>query len=67
MPEMDGRHVARALRAEAPQTPIVMLTGWGRMMKEDGETVPEVNAVLSKPPHMEELNNLLSQVTASRN
>jgi len=67
MPEMDGRHVARALRAESPQTPIVMLTGWGRMMKADGEIVPEVDAVVSKPPHMEELNNLLLQVTAKHN
>ncbi len=67
MPEMDGRHVARALRAEAPQTPIVMLTGWGAMMKEDGETVPEVDAVVAKPPHMQELNNLLLQLTARRN
>jgi CheY-like chemotaxis protein len=64
MPEMDGRHVARALRAEAPETPIVMLTGWGAMMKEDGQTVPEVDAVLGKPPHMTELNNLLSEVMA---
>ena len=67
MPGMDGRHVARALRAESPQTPIVMLTGWGRMMKADGEIVPEVDAVVSKPPHMEELNNLLLQVTAKHN
>jgi CheY-like chemotaxis protein len=67
MPEMDGRHVARALRVESPQIPIVMLTGWGTMMKEDGESIPEVDAVLSKPPRMEELNNLLLQVTAGRN
>jgi len=67
MPEMDGRQVARALRAESPQTPIVMLTGWGRMMQADGETVPEVDALLGKPPRMEELNNLLFQVTAKHN
>jgi CheY-like chemotaxis protein len=67
MPEMDGRHVARALRAESPHTPIVMLTGWGTMMKVDGEVVPEVDAVVGKPPHIEELNNLLIQVTAKRN
>ncbi len=67
MPEMDGRHVARALRAESPGTPIVMLTGWGAMMKEDGQTVPEVDAVLSKPAHMTELNAQLSRVTAERN
>jgi CheY-like chemotaxis protein len=67
MPEMDGRHVARALRAESPLTPIVMLTGWGKMMKADGETVPEVDAVVGKPPHMQELNTLLLQVATKRN
>jgi CheY-like chemotaxis protein len=67
MPEMDGRHVARALRAESPLTPIVMLTGWGTMMKADGEVVPEVDAVVGKPPHMQELNNLLFQVAGKHN
>lgn len=67
MPEMDGRQVARVLRAESPQTPIVMLTGWGRMMQADGETVPEVDALMAKPPQMEELNKLLFQVTAKHN
>lgn len=67
MPEMDGRVVARALRQESPKIPIVMLTGWGAMMKADGETVPEVDAVMSKPPQMVELNNLLAKVTAARN
>jgi DNA-binding response OmpR family regulator len=67
MPELDGRQVARAVRAAAPQVPIVMLTGWGAMMKADGEIVPEVDAVMGKPPHMRELNNLLAEVTARRN
>jgi CheY-like chemotaxis protein len=59
MPEMDGRNFARAVRAESPKVPIVMLTGWGTMMNADGETVPEVDAVVGKPPHMEDLNKLL--------
>jgi CheY-like chemotaxis protein len=67
MPEMDGRQVARALRADSPKIPIVMLTGWGATMKADGEFVPEVDAVLGKPPHLQELNNLLIHVTAKRN
>lgn len=64
MPEMDGRVVARTLREESPETPIIMLTGWGKMMKEDGDIVPEVNAVIGKPARLEELNDLLLQVTA---
>jgi CheY-like chemotaxis protein len=59
MPDMDGYHVARAIKAESPKTPILMLTGWGTMIKAEGEATPEVDAVLSKPPHMPELNTLL--------
>ena len=59
MPEVDGRQVARTIKAESPLTPIIMLTGWGAMMKEDGEPVPGVDIVVSKPPRMHELNDLL--------
>jgi DNA-binding NtrC family response regulator len=65
MPDLDGHHVARAVKAESPQTPVIMLTGWGAMMKADGETAPEVDAVLSKPPRIQELNNLLHRITSN--
>jgi signal transduction histidine kinase/ActR/RegA family two-component response regulator len=64
MPDMDGHHVARAIKAESPHTPIIMLTGWGAMMKADGESAPEVDAVLSKPPRIQELNSLLVRISA---
>jgi DNA-binding response OmpR family regulator len=59
MPDVDGRQVARTIKAESPHTPIIMLTGWGQMMKEDGETVPGIDVVVDKPPRMRELNDLL--------
>ena len=64
MPDIDGHDVARAIKAESPTTPIIMLTGWGTMMKADGQTAPEVDAVLGKPPRMQELSSLIFQVTA---
>jgi signal transduction histidine kinase/CheY-like chemotaxis protein len=67
MPDMDGHHVARAIKAASPQTPVIMLTGWGTIMKTEGETAPDVDAVLSKPPRMQELNNLLLHMTERRN
>jgi CheY-like chemotaxis protein len=63
MPDMDGHHVARAIKAESPHTPIIMLTGWGTMMKAEGESAPEVDAVLSKPPRIAELNALLYRMS----
>jgi signal transduction histidine kinase/ActR/RegA family two-component response regulator len=63
MPEMDGHQVARIIKAESPQTPVIMLTGWGTIMKEEGETAPEVDAIMAKPARIDELNNLLLETT----
>ena len=65
MPDIDGHNVARTIKAESPHTPVIMMTGWGTIMKEDGENAPEVDAVVGKPPHMQELNELLLRVTAA--
>jgi signal transduction histidine kinase len=59
MPKMDGHQLARAIRAELPKLPIIMMTGWGAMMKEDGDSAPEVDALVGKPPQLQELNSLL--------
>jgi signal transduction histidine kinase/ActR/RegA family two-component response regulator len=65
MPKMDGHQVARTIKAESPNTPVIMMTGWGTIMKEEGETASEVDAVIGKPPRMNELNDLLLRITAS--
>ncbi len=66
MPGLDGFQVARSIKAASPQTPIVMLTGWGGAMKENGERALEVTAWLGKPARPSELNSLLLQLTAPR-
>lgn len=63
MPEMDGQQLARIIKAEWPATPIIMMTGWGNIMKEEGETAPEVDALIGKPPRMQELNSILHRLT----
>ncbi len=63
MPDIDGHHVARTIKTESPNTPVIMITGWGTIMQEDGENAPEVDAVVGKPPNMQELNDLLLRVT----
>ena len=64
MPDFDGNKVAGAIKAISPETPIIMLTGWGTMMKSEGEKSPEIDALVSKPPRMAELNKLLLQLTS---
>jgi signal transduction histidine kinase len=63
MPEMDGQEVAKAIKAESPGTPVIMMTGWGTMMKEEGDTAGEVDALIGKPPRMHELHSLLLRLT----
>jgi signal transduction histidine kinase/ActR/RegA family two-component response regulator len=62
MPYLDGRQLSRALKNECPDTPIIMLTGWGTIMKEDGDMPAQVDGVLSKPPKIAELYAMLGKV-----
>jgi signal transduction histidine kinase/uncharacterized membrane protein affecting hemolysin expression len=64
MPYVDGRQVARTVKQESPSTPVVMLTGWGAFMKEDGNAPEQVDGILSKPPRSRELREVLSRLSA---
>ena len=63
MPDFDGNKVAEAIKAISPTTPIIMMTGWGALMKAAGEKAPGIDALVSKPPRIAELNKLLLQLT----
>ena len=67
MPYLDGRQVAKALKLESPCTPIVLLTGWGAFMKEEGDMAENVDGVLSKPPRARELRETLRRLMAKPN
>ena len=60
MPHVDGRAVAAAIKAAAPSTSIILLTGWGHRLIASGEVPAEVIAVMSKPPKLAELRQLLA-------
>jgi DNA-binding response OmpR family regulator len=67
MPYVDGRQVASFVKRESPSTPLVMLTGWGTVMKEDGDLPAHVDVILSKPPRAEEVREALRKFTAEHN
>jgi signal transduction histidine kinase len=62
MPEMDGKQLARIIKTQSAATPVIMMTGWGTMMVQEGETAPQVDALIGKPPHIGELNSLLHRL-----
>ena len=43
MPYVDGNQVSKAVKSESASTPIIMLTGWGTIMKEDGDLPTQVD------------------------
>ena len=49
MPGMSGDQLAAAVKERAPATPVILLSGFGDLMRAAGETPAGVDAVLGKP------------------
>ncbi|MGO8742761.1 MAG: response regulator [Limisphaerales bacterium] len=59
MPDVNGYEVARTIKNESPNTPIIMMTGVDTTTKDARLMSTAVDAVATKPPRMQELNDLL--------
>jgi len=64
MPYVDGRRVAAAIKAASPDTPVVLLTGWGKRLLAENDIPAHVDRVLSKPPRLAEVRGALAELTA---
>jgi signal transduction histidine kinase/ActR/RegA family two-component response regulator len=64
MPYVDGRKVAASIKAASAETPVVMLTGWGRRLLAEHDIPPHVDRVLSKPPRLAEVRAALVELTS---
>ncbi|HVS75726.1 MAG TPA: response regulator [Steroidobacteraceae bacterium] len=62
MPYVDGRRVAAAIKAASPDTPVVLLTGWGQRLTAENQVPPHVDRVLNKPPRMRDLRSALAEL-----
>ena len=67
MPEMDGREVARAIRAseQLRGTRVVMLTSTGGSGPDSGDAGPDVDRCLTKPVRRAQLLEAVAEVLAS--
>jgi PAS domain S-box-containing protein len=65
MPNVDGRLVAKEIKASAPETPVVLITGWGQRLQDEVELPDHIDRVLSKPPKLTELRAALAQLASS--
>src|SRR5207245_331562 len=62
MPDMSGDQVAAAVKRASPSTPVVMLTGFGDLMRGTEAPPPGVDAVLAKPATIADLRRVLAEL-----
>lgn len=62
MPDMSGTQLATLLRQYTPDIHIIMITGFGELMKSSGEKVEHVDCILSKPITLFEFREALVNV-----
>jgi signal transduction histidine kinase/ActR/RegA family two-component response regulator len=60
MPGFDGKRVAAAIKQASPETPVILLTGWGERLRAEEESPPHVDQILSKPPKLAEIRAALA-------
>jgi CheY-like chemotaxis protein len=66
MPHVDGRKVANAVKTTSPNTPVILLTGWGQKLVAEGDIPPNVDRVLNKPAKLRELREVLAWCSQPR-
>jgi CheY-like chemotaxis protein/anti-sigma regulatory factor (Ser/Thr protein kinase) len=63
MPGMSGDQMATAIKKSAPETPIVLLTGFGLFL--DKEDFPAVDALASKPVRIPQLREAITHALSA--
>ena len=63
MPEVNGWDVAAAVKARVPTCPVVLLTGWADQHTEETAGPGLVDRVLHKPVRLQELLQVIAELT----
>ncbi len=66
MPYVDGREVAKIIKQGAPETPVVLLTGWGEFISDDETALSDFDDLLTKPPRLGEFRESFRRVIKPR-
>lgn len=64
MPDMDGHQLSREVKRRSPGLPVIMMTGWGTMMKDEGAQPGAIDGLLGKPPKLEDLDALVTRLAS---
>jgi CheY-like chemotaxis protein len=66
MPRMSGWELATRIKALSPDTPIILITGWGVAVNEENMKRAGVDFVLRKPFRLEQLSEMITKIRFSR-
>ena len=66
MPGMSGLELARAIRKDKPDLPIILLTGWADFLDEKDAEAGGVNLVLAKPVSFDDLSAAIAECLNGR-
>ncbi|OGV58770.1 MAG: hypothetical protein A2283_02370 [Lentisphaerae bacterium RIFOXYA12_FULL_48_11] len=66
MPDVNGDVVALSVKARTREIPVILLTGFGDIMKEQGECPPGVDRVLSKPLTQQDLRQAIAGIMVGK-
>ncbi|MFT5470832.1 MAG: PAS domain S-box-containing protein [Verrucomicrobiales bacterium] len=61
MPNMNGDQLATAIKQRSPETPVILLTGFGRFL--DISTFPDIDVLASKPISIDALRDAIASAT----
>jgi len=61
MPYVDGRQVINTIKRESPDTPVILLTGWGARFTSE-ENIPPTDVILNKPPQVNDIQRGLRKI-----
>jgi CheY-like chemotaxis protein len=64
--DMSGWEVAQKIKEHSPNTPVVLITGWGTQLSEDENRARGVDFVVSKPFKLEELRSVINSAMSLR-
>jgi len=65
MPGMSGWDLATKVKALSPETPVIIITGWGITVDSDKMKQAGVDFILHKPFRLEQLSDLISKARFS--
>lgn len=62
MPDLTGREVAKAIKEKKPDTPVLLITGWGVQLELD--EMPEIDGLIAKPFTKKVLSDKVAELLA---